>query len=208
MKRSPTTTARPKPSPKPAVLRQGTPDRPGGAKRRPGSAPPPVIAPLAAAPTERMSVAAQQRAHAEALFSQIAPKLSAASVVEAEAAPSHRGGAPQFHQSEFQMRLSRQDQLMTAVRNARLPKDAKKAAHELLEDFGRLPPDQALLARVLTFKDERLTEAALDELLELDGKGKVRANPELVEVVRATRTKSPGVRELRDLLLEKLGTAR
>lgn len=76
-----------------------------------------------------------------------------------------------------------------------------------MEEFGRLPPDQSLLTRVLTFKDDGLLERALDELLELDGRGKVRSSPDLVRTIKGIRSKNSGVRELADLLLEKLGAS-
>lgn len=121
--------------------------------------------------------------------------------------PKHRGGPPHFHQSEFQRRFSRQDQLATAIRTAKSAAEAKRAAKELVEQFGQLPPDQVLLMRVLTFGDDVLTEKALDEFLELDGRGKVRSSPELIQAIRSVRTKSTTVRELVELLLEKLGAA-
>lgn len=106
------------------------------------------------------------------------------------------------------MRFSRQDQLATEVRTAKSAVDAKRAARELLDEFKQLPPDQGLLTRVLTFKDDELIERALDELLELDGRGKVRSTPELMDSVRRLRSKNRDVQYLRELLLEKLGSAR
>ncbi|MEO1230609.1 MAG: hypothetical protein AAFZ18_17065, partial [Myxococcota bacterium] len=122
--------------------------------------------------------------------------------------PQHRGGPPQFHQSEFQMRLSHQDQLATAIRLAKTKREAQAAAEELIEKYRHLPPDQAVLLKVLTLNNETLLEKALDELLELDGRGKVRQTPELLAAVRGVRSKSRTVRELVDLLLEKLGVGR
>ena len=158
-------------------------------------------------PRERMSVAAQQRAMVEEAFSRIAPGLSAVAATEPEPeseAPKHRGGPPEFHRSEFQIRFSQQDQLATAVRLSKSKREAKEAAIELVTRFGQLPPDQGVLMRVLGMGDEMLLEKALDELLELDGRGKVRQSPELIKAIRGIRSRSSSVRELVELLLEKL----
>lgn len=199
---------------KPKVLRYARGEARKATKRRVGlngAAPHPngaaATPPAPPTPRERLSVAAQLRAAAEAQFSKIAPSLSTvAGEASPEAdAPQHRGGPPQFHQSEFQIRFSEQDQLANRVRNARSAADAEEAASQLIQRFGTLPPDQALLTRCLAFSDDRILEKALDELLELDGRGKVRSTPELIGAVREIRSKSPTVLELVELLLEKLG---
>ncbi|MBX2811293.1 MAG: hypothetical protein KTR25_05775 [Myxococcales bacterium] len=120
--------------------------------------------------------------------------------------PQHRGGPPAFHRSEFQIRYSQQDQLATAIRLGKTKRDVRMAASELVEQFGKLPPDQAVLIRVLEIPNDALLEKALDELLELDGRGKVRQSPELMKAIRGIQSKSAVVRELVELLDEKLGS--
>ena len=197
---------------KPKVLRYARGETRKSAKSRVGtngSSPreTPAVGHSPTAPKERMTVAAQQRAMAEEAFSRIAPALSSAAVAEPEptSTPQHRGGPPNFHRSEFQIRFSQQDQLATAVRLSKSKKEAKAAAQALVEQFGQLPPDQAVLMRVLGLGDGELIEKALDELLELDGRGKVRQSPELLRAIRGIRSRSPAVKELVELLLEKLG---
>lgn len=154
-----------------------------------------------------MSVAAKQRAEVEAAFSRIAPSLSAASSPETPgvgATPQHRGGPPQFHHSEFQLRLSRQNQLVSEVREAPTEGAAQAAARKLLDEFDKLTEDQSVLIRILGFDDEELVERALDDLLELDDKGKVRSSPELVTAIRGVKSSRRSVRELVDVLLVKL----
>ena len=154
----------------------------------------------------KLSVAERQRAAAEEAFSRIAPALSvqAPTPPPEETPVQHRGGPPQFHRSEFQIRFSESDSLATKVRTAEDEDDAYDAACDLAERFG-LPPDQQLLTRVLTFGDDRLTQLALEEFLDLDDRGRVRSNPELVEILKAVRTRDRDVRELIDLFLAKLG---
>jgi hypothetical protein len=192
---------------KPGAKRVGTN---GGSPQREAPTLPTPVTPATLAQKERMSVAAQQRALVEQQFAEIAPALSraAAEPEEEHAAPSYRGGPPSIHQSPAQAKLSLVDQLTTAVRNAKRPEDARRAAHDLIDELGQLPPDQALLTRVLTFRDDRLLEKALDELLELDGRGKVRASPELTAIVKKIDSPNRDVQYLQELLLEKLGAAR
>lgn len=202
---------------KPKVLRYARGEDRKAARKRlgtNGSAPhvssPSPLAAVMPTPPQRMSVAAQQRALAEEAFSRIAPTLSAVATTETEEpaeTPQHRGGPPAFHRSEFQIRFSEQDSLSTAIRLSKNLRDAKAAAIELVERFGRFPPDQAVLMRVLTMSDDRLLEMALDELLELDGRGKVRQSPELLSALNGIKSKNSNVSELMELLLEKLGAA-
>ena len=80
-------------------------------------------------------------------------------------------------------------------------------ARELAERF-QLPPDQSVLVKVITLGDKRLTRLALEELLELEDRGRVRVNPELVEALEGVRHRDREIREIRDLLLQKLRVTR
>jgi hypothetical protein len=81
--------------------------------------------------------------------------------------------------------------------------EALKAANELADRY-RLPPDQVTLLRIVELGDERLTKLALEELLELDDKGRVRPTSDLITTVTAIRSKDAETIELKDLLLEKV----
>ncbi|MGF1509506.1 MAG: hypothetical protein ACFB9M_08390 [Myxococcota bacterium] len=146
-----------------------------------------------------MSFAERQRAEAEAAFQKIAPNWKP----KGNRPPPPPALDPPIHKSEFQLRISEQDTLTTELR-IEGGKRALKAAHTLAERF-RLPPDQNLLMKVMTLGDNKLTKLAIEELLELEDRGRVRANPELITSLRGLKSRDKEIRELRDLFLEKLG---
>ncbi len=150
-----------------------------------------------------MTVAERQRAAAEAAFSEIAPGWTPQPVVKTKV-PQHRGGPPQFHQSEFQVRFNEQDSLATQIRLADSKKEALAAARELHERFG-LPPDLSLLVKVLGLKDNKLILAALEEMLDLDDRGRVRSSPQLIATLESLPSRNRDIRELKELFLTKLG---
>ncbi|MEM6863174.1 MAG: hypothetical protein AAF627_20725 [Myxococcota bacterium] len=144
-----------------------------------------------------MSFAERQRAEAEAAFKKIAPSWS----TEPEPAEEPEINLP-IHKSEFQIRISEQDSLTTQLRLSE-GTAAKRAAKELAARF-RLPPDQNLLVKVIGLGDKSLLRLALEELLELDDRGRVRANPELIDALQGIKSRDKEVKELRALFLEKL----
>jgi len=152
-----------------------------------------------------MSFAERVRAEAEAAFQKIAPKWKAdGPAPEAEAA-TDEPAAPAVHRSSFEIRISEQDSLTTKLRTS-TGKAALEAAQELADRF-RLPPDQGLLLKVVQLRNTELTRLALEELLELDDRGRVRANPELIDTLKNIKSRDREVKELRELFLEKLGAA-
>ncbi|MCK6552829.1 hypothetical protein L6R52_43800, partial [Myxococcota bacterium] len=103
-----------------------------------------------------------------------------------------------------EMRINEQDALTTTLRRAESREVALNAARELAKRF-KLPPDQAVLMKVLGLQDAGLTKLALEELLELDDRGRVRRNnPELKEALERLVSDDRETAELRDLLLEKM----
>ena len=82
------------------------------------------------------------------------------------------------------------------------------AAAQQLAERHRLPPDQNLLLKVLELRNKELTRLALEELLELDDRGRVRPTPELRTALNELKTRDKEARELKELLVEKLGPAR
>ncbi|NJK88593.1 MAG: hypothetical protein HC923_03785 [Myxococcales bacterium] len=112
-------------------------------------------------------------------------------------APSHR--------TQFDVRISEQDSLTTQLRMSD-GKPALDAAIALAERY-RLPPDQSLLMKVVRLRNASLTKLALEELLELDDRGRVRSNPELIETLKGLKTKDRETNELKELFLQKLGAA-
>jgi hypothetical protein len=163
-------------------------------------------APAAPEPNKKpMSVAEKNRAQAEAVFA----RLSAPEVTEKkpEAAPvelpfsaRHKDDA----QSNYLTRVSERDTITTRLRLASGRAEALAAATELADRFS-LPPDQGLLVKVMELGDQRLTKLALEELLELDDRGRVRGNPELRQALGRVKHKDPEIQELKQLFLEKLG---
>ena len=147
-----------------------------------------------------MTFAERQRAEAEARFQQIAPKWKE----EPPPPPPSNGAQPSFHKSEFEIRVSERDSLTTALRMEQNKRRSLAIAQKLADDF-QLPPDQGVLMKVITLKDERLTLLALEELLELEDRGRVRPSDDLVKVLKKARGKNPEIAELRGLLLQKLG---
>jgi hypothetical protein len=185
----------------------------------PAESPPPVVD---ASGKKVMSVAMKHRAAAEAMFSRLTadgPKPAEALVSEPSAATD--AAAPESPKTEepplpfaarsaeegggsYSMRVSERDVLVTQLRLATDSGELLAAARALVERFA-LPADQAVLLKVIPLGDDRLTQVALEELLELQDRGRVRANPELMQVVGAIRTHSPEVADLKTLLLQKLG---
>ncbi len=147
-----------------------------------------------------MSFAEKVRAEAEAAFQKIAPAWSPN---EAEPEPEPAAPAPEVHRSQFQIRISEQDQLTVKLRMSE-GRAAVAAAKELADKY-QLPPDQSLLMKVITLRNTELTRLALEELLELDDRGRVRSNPELIAALQGIKSRDKEIRELRSLFLEKLG---
>jgi hypothetical protein len=148
------------------------------------------------------SFAERVRAEAEAAFQRIAPQWKTEDQpppAEAEPATSN----PALHRSTFEIRISEQDALTTKLRTT-VGRGALEAAQELARRF-RLPPDQGLLLKVIELKRTELTKLALEELLELDDRGRVRSNPELIQTLKGIKSRDKEIKELRDLILEKLG---
>ena len=146
-----------------------------------------------------MSFAERQLAEAEAAFQKIAPKW-AHKVADAPAPEPE--GPPR---TQFEIRVNRQDSLTTELRLSE-GKKAFEAAQTLAKDY-RLPPDQALLMKVIDMGDTELTRLALEELLELDDRGRIRSTPQLIEALRGIESRDREIKELRELFLEKLGAA-
>ncbi|MEL7369027.1 MAG: hypothetical protein AAFN74_08965 [Myxococcota bacterium] len=148
-----------------------------------------------------LTFAERQRAEAEAMFQQIAPKWK-----DEAPPPPPSTGQPNVRQSEFEIRVSERDSLTTALRMEQDKRKSLALANKLADQF-KLPPDQGVLTKVISLDDERLTLLALEELLELDDRGRVRRSDDLVEVIQGARGKNPEIGELRGLLLEKLGVS-
>lgn len=146
-----------------------------------------------------MSAAERTRAAAEAAFAQVAPKL-----VKEAPAPPPVTTTPKFHKSEFELRISERDSLTTQLRLTADDKLALAAAQELAQRF-KLPPDQSLLVRILGLGDQALAKLALEELLELNDRGRVRKTDDLVQAITKLSSKDHEIQELRELFLEKMG---
>jgi hypothetical protein len=141
-------------------------------------------------PAKPLSVAEKKRAEAEAQFAKIAPQ--------------HEQLTQHFHKSRFDVHISERDSLATQVRVSKSDHEALSAALELVERY-KLPPDQAVLTRIVGLGDARLTKVALEELLELDDKGRVRATTDLIDTLTRVKANDAEIIELKDLLLEKVG---
>jgi hypothetical protein len=102
------------------------------------------------------------------------------------------------------MRISERDSLTTTLRITDSRETALQAARELAQRF-QLPPDQALLVKVIGLGEAGLTKLALEELLELDDRGRVRRTPDLRDALDKLRSNDRETNELKDLLLEKIG---
>lgn len=164
-------------------------------------------APAAPEPNKKpMSVAEKNRAQAEAVFARLSAaevtekKPEAAAPVELPFSARHKDDA----QSNYLTRVSERDTITTRLRLASGRAEALAAAAELADRFS-LPPDQGLLVKVMELGDQRLTKLALEELLELDDRGRVRGNPELRQALGRVKHKDPEIQELKQLFLEKLG---
>ncbi len=165
-----------------------------------------------------MSVAMKHRAAAEAMFSRLtadAPKPAEPAAVDAapaepEAPRAEEPPLPFAARSadegggSYSMRVSERDVLVTQLRLTTESDELLAAARALVERFA-LPADQAVLLKVIPLGDDQLTQVALEELLELQDRGRVRANPEILQVVGDIRSRSPDVTDLKTLLLQKLG---
>ena len=144
------------------------------------------------------------------MFAQIAQAPPPAAIVEPEKAPDTRpvSSVPSYRRGEFgNIRLNERDSMTTELRLASGKKATLDAANQLAEKH-QLPPDQNLLLKVLGLKDKSLTRLALEELLELDDRGRVRPTEELRGAISGLRTRDRETGELRDLLLEKIGHLR
>ncbi len=86
-------------------------------------------------------------------------------------------------------------------------KEAIRIAEELANRFS-LPPDQSLLVTIIGLGNKRLTHLALEELLELDDRGRVRRTEPLLKALKGVKHREAEIRELRDLILEKLQVRR
>ena len=153
----------------------------------------------------KISVAEKKRAEAEAAFHRIAPALARPSVPEATTEPQSTMASASV-QTAFERRISERDSITTSLRLASTPEDALAAAR-LLADRYQLPPDQQLLVKIICLDDPTLTKLALEELLELDDRGRVRPNDDLVTAVSTLTARDSETRELRGLLLEKIGAS-
>jgi hypothetical protein len=153
-----------------------------------------------------MSVAERQRAEAEAAFQKIAPALAASSVPPAVA--EERPTNPAFHKSQFELRTSERDGMMTALRLSQDRGQSLELAREFAKRYRELPSDQGLLLKVIELGEDKLTHLALDGLLELDDRGRVRANDDIVRAIRGIDSQDRVIRELQELFLEKLGAKR
>ena len=118
---------------------------------------------------------------------------------------SDSSAAHNVHKSAFERRISERDSLATSLRLAERDEVALEAACELADRF-QLPPDQTLLVRVLGLGDDRLARLALEELLELDDRGRVRRTGDLVDAVSQLDSADGELLELKELFLEKIGT--
>jgi hypothetical protein len=168
------------------------------------------------APTEPggkpMSVAAKHRANAEAMFAKFA-KPQEAPVPVKEAVPStpppppsppQYGGGAQSRDQYGAVRINERDTLTTALRLSSSRAETLDAAKQLADRY-QLPPDQNLLVKVIELGEARLTKLALEELLELDDRGRVRPNPELRSALTGVRSADPETEELKQLFLQKIG---
>jgi len=150
-----------------------------------------------------MSVAAKKRAEAEAMFAKIAPKALATQPKSQEPEKLAEARQRVYHGG---VRISERDSLTTQLRLADVQKEAYDAAQALADRF-RLPPDQNLLLKVIGLDDADLTKLALEELLELEDRGRVRPTSELKTALGELHGHDGETNELKDLLLEKIRRA-
>jgi hypothetical protein len=78
------------------------------------------------------------------------------------------------------------------------------AARELSASH-HLPPDPTLLVKVIGLGDPHLTKAALEEMLELHDRGRVRRSPELARLISGVPAADRETEDLKQLLLAKIG---
>jgi hypothetical protein len=167
-----------------------------------------------------MSVAAKHRAQAEAMFAKITgseappPMPPAPTPAPAAAPPAPMPSTPapppsaaaygQNNRDTFGgLRINERDSLTTALRLAPSREAAFDAAKQLADRY-QLPPDQNLLVKVIELADARLTQLALEELLELDDRGRVRPNPELKNAISGVKAADSETEELKQLFLQKI----
>jgi hypothetical protein len=151
-----------------------------------------------------MSVAEKRRSDAEAAFQRVAPAQATPPSVPQNGASSNNAAPGQPHKSSFEMRISERDSLTTTLRLTESRETALAAARELAQRF-KLPPDQVLLVKIISLADPGLTKLSLEELLELDDRGRVRLTPELKESLDKLKSDDRETVELKELLLEKIG---
>ncbi len=164
--------------------------------------PPPAA--MAAQGVKGMSVAEKRRAEAEAMFQQYAKPGAVLPAPDPLPAAGPNGNHAAAAGLDEYGRFSPRDSLMTMLRMAEHRAQALEAATELA-DRHRLPADQGLLLKVIDLGEARLTKLALEELLELDDRGRVRPNDQLRGSLARIETRDPETRELKDLLLAKVG---
>lgn len=160
--------------------------------------PPPAA--MAGQGIKGMTVAEKRRAEAEAMFLQYAkPGQPTPAPLPAPASNgAHGAGVDEYG------RFSHRDSLMTMLRMSEHRSQALEAATELADRY-RLPADQGLLLKVIDLGEARLTKLALEELLELDDRGRVRPNEGLRSALSRIQTEDSETRELKDLLVAKVG---
>jgi len=167
-------------------------------------------APDATPGVKPMSVAAKHRAAAEAVFARVTGADEVAPA--APAAPPPPPSPYPVRQSEvggpstYAARINEQDSLVTSLRLSSSPEEALAYASQLAERF-KLPPDQTMLLRVIELGDAKLTKLALEELLELEDRGRVRPSNELRSILTAIQSRDPETVEIKQLLLEKIGVS-
>jgi hypothetical protein len=148
-----------------------------------------------------MNVAAKKRADAEAAF-----KMSAAGEeVKGLPATSPAQRAP----NDFgPIRLNERDRLTIELRNAEGAEQTCLAALRLIDSKHPLPPDPTVLIGLVPLDDRRVRIAALEELLELRHRGRLRDSVELREALGSVPPADREAVELRGMILDHLGPVR
>jgi hypothetical protein len=179
-----------------------------------------LIKPVGKTNEKPMSVAQKHRANAEAMFAKVTgressppppPTASASSPASAERKPAAPPPPPMpapppppTRDPFGAIRISERDSLTTALRLAPSSAAALDAAKQLADRY-QLPPDQNLLVKVIELSDARLTKLALEELLELDDRGRVRPSTELRSAISGVKSADHETEELKQLFLQKIG---
>ncbi|MBI2377595.1 MAG: hypothetical protein HYV07_26575 [Deltaproteobacteria bacterium] len=166
----------------------------------------PSEAPASEAAGEKkpMSVAQKNRAKVESVFSKLIGRESESpTTVEPTEVPfaARPGGQTAFDSP----RINPIDSLTTRLRLSSDREELLAAARELASTH-HLPPDPTLLLKVLALKEADLVKAALDAMLELHDRGRVRRSPELARLISDVPTFGDrDTQELKQLLLAKIG---